>query len=79
MKCKLCEREARQDFCEYHAEAKRQLETAFHMWKEAYGGIAWNEYLRRMVRNKEAGQWVVEIANLSLQSLSKEASGERGA
>jgi hypothetical protein len=49
--------------------AKRNLESGFKQWTEAYGSITMKEYLQRIGRNKESGQWVKEVAEL----LSKES------
>jgi len=68
MKCKLCERQAENDLCEYHLDAKVELETAYHYWAEAYGSLEWNEYLRRVSKNSETGVWAVEVARMMLGS-----------
>lgn len=38
------------------------------LWKEAYGVMEWNEYLGRVIKNLETGQWAVEVAKLMLRS-----------
>jgi len=50
--------------------AKRNLDSAYKQWSDAYGGMEWNEYLRLVQESPEAGQWVKEMAAL----LSKEPS-----
>ncbi len=68
--CRLCKRECAQssDFCRYHLTAKRNLESGYKKWSDAYGGMAWKEYLRKVGQNKETGQWAKEVAEM----LSKE-------
>lgn len=70
--CRLCKRECAPSstFCKYHLAAKRSVESAYKVWNEAYGGVDWKEYLRRIGQNAETGQWAKEVAEL----LSKEAA-----
>jgi len=69
--CRLCKRECAQSsvLCAFHLTAKRNLESGYKQWTEAYGSITMKEYLQRIGRNKESGQWVKEVAEL----LSKES------
>ncbi len=64
MRCRLCEREASAGLCQYHEDAKRAVERAYQLWKDAYGTLGWNEYLGMVIRNPETGQWAVEVARL---------------
>ncbi|HUI86306.1 MAG TPA: hypothetical protein VLY21_04035 [Nitrososphaerales archaeon] len=64
MNCRLCEREAVKELCPYHEKARQEVEAAYPLWKEAYGGIGWGEYLSRIIRHPETGQWAVEAARL---------------
>ncbi len=70
MVCRLCKRECApsSDLCGYHLAAKRNLESGYTRWKEAFGGMAWREYLDRILQSAETGQWVREVAEM----LSKE-------
>ncbi len=69
--CLLCTRECAPSstLCKYHLAAKRSVESAYRQWNEAYGGIAWKEYLQKLSQNPETGLWAKEVASL----LSKEA------
>ena len=73
MTCQLCKRERAPSstLCAYHLKAKENLESAYKIWSEAYGGMEWKEYLLRVGESKETGQWAKEVAGL----LSKEAAG----
>lgn len=64
MKCLLCEREAVSDLCEYHQAAKERVEGAYRLWVKAYGTMEWHDYLDRVKRNEQTGQWAKEIAEL---------------
>jgi len=68
VKCRLCERETDLGLCQFHAEAEKQIESAYRAWKEAYGVLAWTEYLARVIKNPETGQWAIEVARLMLRS-----------
>jgi len=64
MSCPICERRSVPsfEFCVRHLAAKKNLDTAFPLWVEAYGGIEWKDYLDSVKRNPQTGQWVKEIA-----------------
>ncbi len=66
MVCRLCKRECApsSDLCEYHLAAKRNLESGYARWKEAFGGMTWGEYLDRIRRSAETGQWAKEVAEM---------------
>lgn len=71
MRCKLCAREAVSDLCRYHEEAKGQVEAAYRLWKEAYGTLGWEDYLREVIKNPETGEWAVEVARLMRASSAR--------
>jgi hypothetical protein len=48
----------------YHEAAKKNLESAYEAWTEAYGGVTWKDYLRQIVRLPATGQWAREVAEL---------------
>jgi len=62
VKCQLCEREAADGLCQYHSEARKKVEENYAYWREAYGTLAWAEYLDMIKRNPETGQWAKEAA-----------------
>ncbi len=70
--CRLCKRDSAPSstLCRYHLAAKRSVESAYPQWNEAYGGITWKEYLQKITRDPETGQWAKEVAEL----LSKEVA-----
>jgi hypothetical protein len=64
MKCALCDREAKETFCEYHSDAETRLRAGYQRWVEAYGSIEWNLYLDRVIMNGQTGLWAKEVAKL---------------
>jgi hypothetical protein len=70
--CRLCKRESAPSsaLCGDHLIAKRNVESGYKQWSDAYGAITWKEYLKKIGNNAETGQWAKEVAEL----LSKEAA-----
>ncbi len=62
--CRLCKRRpaSPSDLCKYHLDAKVNIESAYKAWEAAYGDVAWETYLRDILRNPETGQWAKEVA-----------------
>jgi hypothetical protein len=50
--------------------ARRNIESAYKQWVEAYGSIGWKQYLGEIGRNRETGQWAREVAELLLKDAS---------
>ncbi len=67
--CRLCKRESAQSsaLCKFHSTAKKNLESGYSRWKEAYGSLTMKEYLKRIGRSKESGRWVREVAELLIR------------
>ncbi len=64
VKCKLCSREAVSDLCRYREGAKRRVDAGYRTWVKAYGEIEWEDYLDKVKRNEQTGQWAKEIAEM---------------
>lgn len=62
MKCQICGRGAAGELCFDHAEAKKNLKSAYPLWVKAYGGLGWRDFLDNVKRNPQSGQWVKEAA-----------------
>jgi hypothetical protein len=64
--CRLCKRECAPSsaLCQNHLTARRNVESGYKQWSEAYGGITWKEYLKRIRQNAETGQWAKEVAEI---------------
>jgi len=61
MKCKLCERVAISDLYKYHSETRQKVEESYRLWVKAHGKIEWMEFLDKVKRNKQTGQWAKGI------------------
>jgi hypothetical protein len=74
--CRLCKRECAKSsvLCRFHLIAKINLESGYKRWTEAYGSITMKEYLQRIGRDRESGQWVKEVAELLTKESVDQAS-----
>jgi len=61
LKCKICEREAANEYCELHEKARENVVQRFEIWKEAMD-ISWREYLNEVAENPYTGSWAKEVA-----------------
>ncbi len=61
MKCKLCNRESKNKFCEFHEKAYANIMQKFEIWKNA-AGISWEQYLNELKENSLTGVWAKEVA-----------------
>ncbi|MGD8506154.1 MAG: hypothetical protein PVF15_05760 [Candidatus Bathyarchaeota archaeon] len=67
MKCKLCKREAKNRYCEWHEKAYTDIQQKFEMWKSA-AGLSWEQYLNELVKNPFTGIWAKEVAEQLLKN-----------
>jgi hypothetical protein len=61
MKCRICNREAMEKYCDFHEKAYRSLVQKYEDWKKAMD-ISWKEYLNEIVNNPYSGSWAKEVA-----------------
>lgn len=61
MKCKVCNKDAVDNYCEAHKIAYKNLVENYDAWKRALG-VSWKEYLREVAKNKYTGSWAKEVA-----------------
>ncbi|MHA1381014.1 MAG: hypothetical protein ACTSRG_21820 [Candidatus Helarchaeota archaeon] len=67
--CKVCKRKIEKgEFCEYHQMAKKNIEDNYNYWNQAYAGITFEEYLKRISEHKNSGRWVQEVASYLLEN-----------
>jgi hypothetical protein len=61
VKCKICEREADNEYCELHEKAHQNVVQRYDIWKDAMD-ISWKEYLNEVAANSNTGSWAKEVA-----------------
>ncbi len=68
MKCAACTRDSGdKEYCLYHTKALEELKSHYGSWVSAYGGISWQDYLKRLYNMQETGQWIKDIIRLELK------------
>lgn len=79
MSCKLCERNTDgSDFCHFHLLASKNLKDKYTQWAEAYGNLAWRDYLEMILKLSETGRWVREVAELEVKLLESKKGQQVG-
>jgi len=61
LKCRVCNREAVEKYCELHEKAYRSIVQKYDDWRSAMD-ISWKEYLNEIVKNPYSGLWAKEVA-----------------
>lgn len=61
MKCKACEKEAENEYCELHEKAYRNISREYDVWKKA-SDVSWKQYLSEIAKNPYTGVWAREVA-----------------
>jgi hypothetical protein len=72
-RCAVCGRGSSGELCRYHEEGAKRLFKHYEVWK-ARTGASWEDYLRIVSTNEQAGEWVRESA---LHLLAKGVRGQR--
>jgi hypothetical protein len=73
-KCATCYREVvakDKKFCIYHSQAYDSLKKQYDAWVKAYGGISWDDYLKKLLSMEQTGSWVKDVINLELKESKK--------
>jgi hypothetical protein len=70
MKCRICNREAEEKYCELHEKAYRNIVQKYDDWRKAMD-ITWREYLNEIFRNPYTGSWAKEVAEELMKSEDK--------
>jgi len=60
MKCRICNKEAVEKYCELHEKAYRSIVQMYEDWKRAMD-ISWREYLNEILKNSYTGSWAKEV------------------
>ncbi len=61
MRCRICNKEAVEKYCELHEKAYRSIVQTYEDWKRAME-ISWREYLNSILENACTGSWAKEVA-----------------
>ena len=61
MKCRICNKEAVEKYCELHEKAYKSIVQKYDDWKGAMD-ISWKEYLNEIAKNPYTGSWAKEVA-----------------
>ncbi len=61
MKCRICNKDAVEKYCDLHEKAYRSVVQKYEDWKRAMN-ISWKEYLNEIVKNPYTGSWAKEVA-----------------
>ncbi|MCX8183336.1 MAG: hypothetical protein N3F08_02820 [Crenarchaeota archaeon] len=71
-KCMACGRNvetgSKLPFCRLHSEAYRNIIKNYENWKNAYGDLTPEEFLRKLENNDYTGKWVKEVARVILSN-----------
>jgi hypothetical protein len=66
--CAACHRQASSGrYCLHHNRALESLTGHYKAWVDAYGGISWQDFLRKLSRMQETGSWVKEVIEVELK------------
>lgn len=67
MKCRVCNREALEKYCELHEKAYQNIVQNYDEWRRAMD-ISWKEYLNEIMQNSYTGSWAKEVAEQLLKN-----------
>ena len=67
MKCRICNREALEKYCDLHEKAYQNIVQNYDEWRRAMD-ISWKEYLNEIVKNSYTGSWAKEVAEQLLKN-----------
>jgi len=67
MKCRICNREAVEKYCELHEKAYKNTVQKYDDWKRAMD-ISWKEYLNEIAKNPYTGSWAKEVAEQLMEN-----------
>lgn len=68
--CKICGRESSNTnllLCNYHSLAYENILKSYKIWVESLEDISFERYLKELIKTKNAGSWVREVAKLILE------------
>jgi len=66
-KCEVCGKDkVGNRFCELHELAYSNLTEGYEAWRKAYGQISFQSFLKEILKLKESGEAVKEVASYLL-------------
>ncbi len=71
MKCIICGRPTKEQYCLFHKQACNNVIQKFNEWERATG-VSWKQYLKAVMENSYTGAWAKEVA----QHLLKKQDGK---
>jgi hypothetical protein len=74
MRCAACFRGVianGKKYCVYHSQAYDSLEKQYKAWVNAYGGLSWEGYLKRLLTLDQSGSWVKDVINIEQRNQKK--------
>ena len=68
--CRVCGRAPTVNgfFCRFHADAYRKLVDGYRLWIDRVGDLSPREYLSKLVKLRQTGRWVREVAHYLLRT-----------
>jgi hypothetical protein len=54
-------------YCNYHNEAFNNIKRHYQLWVSAYGLLSWNDYLDKLLKMNETGNWIKEVILIELK------------
>ncbi|MEM2930546.1 MAG: hypothetical protein QW797_06800 [Thermoproteota archaeon] len=71
-KCIICKRDvethSKPSFCRLHMEAYRRIIDNYENWRNAYGSLTPEEFLRKLESNDYTGKWVKDVTRIILSN-----------
>ena len=72
MKCKLCNREEKQEgFCVLHLKAYKNVCEKFVFWQRAFD-VSWSQYLVDIQKNSLTGVWAKDVSKYLIERANKD-------
>ena len=71
--CPICNnpKKSRNKYCSKHLEAKKHLSIAYEKWLHAFGILSWEDFLKQIIKLKETGKLIKEVAEHELYFSSR--------
>jgi hypothetical protein len=70
--CSVCHRDVIAEgkkYCLYHSQAYDSLQKEYKAWVNAYGGISWETYMKKLLDLDQTGDWVKDVIRIELKGI----------